>query len=1269
MNHRTKVFVSIVAFCLICEVSAQTPFPTKGILPKTETGALRFLKQHPEYDGRGVIVAIYDTGVDPGAAGLQTTTDGKPKVVDLVDGSGSGDVDTSIVRKVKDGTIEGLTGRKLKIPVTWEEKNANAEYHVGIKRAFELFPSRLIPRLKQKRRESWDAGQRKLETAIQRQIARWESKNPNAKGDEKKVGEERRMRLEMLREAQKRFDDPGPLYDCVVYRDGKTWRAIIDTDEDGDLEDEKSLTNYREDREYGTFGDEDLLNFAVNIYDDGNLLSIVTDCGAHGTHVAGIVAAHYPNQPELNGIAPGAQIVSIKIGDSRLGSNSTGTGQTRGHIAVLKNKCDLVNMSYGGSTTDPNRGRKIDRWAEMVNKHRVICCISAGNNGPALSTVGAPGGTTSAVIGVGAYVSPAMTQAEYALRKKLPEMPYTWSSRGPTSDGDVGVDICAPGGAIAPVPTWYLQPNQLMNGTSMSSPNACGNIALILSGLKATETPYSPHSVRRAIENTARRLGNSDAFAHGHGLIQTDKAFEYATQNTMARGERLRYEATLPSLDTARGVYLREPHELDKVLETRMKVEPRWHTDADQQDKVRFQLRVALESTADWIKAPEHFLLVHGGKQVGIRVDPTQLEPGLHFAEVIGYDQSDRERGPIFHLPITVIKPSSTDDNPNIWRKKVKLKPGKIDRNFIAVPTGATWADLKIRGGQMEASRFVFIHAVHTLPRVSFRGSETKLAMRIQPNSETVRSFKVEGGRTMELCLAQFWSSLGDGRFEFELEFHGLIPTDTDIQWNGSRLSSRVDVTATLQNETVEPSASLKTLRQPYRPTKSTIRPLSADRDALPGDWQVYELILHYEFELDAKAEVSPRIVLSDHLESWLEYSSHLWQIFDTNRRLVASGEGDRKANLEKGKYVVRFHTRHDKASALEKLKQMPMLLDRKLSKPISISAHADPDGVTNGGSKLTSRRLPRGDRIPVFLATPASLPKFVRPGDVLIGTISYGKEEKQLDGSEQRPDGFPVRVVVPPNAKPETPPKPDVPKRENTLADKLRDTQLAHLAELRTKQKKKAFDRLAKKLLKKKPDDLMVLVEQIRYLDDKDRKPHLPEIAKACDAVLEIIDTTKLAAHYGVQLDADDTEATNVRKEMDKQKEVLIDALYRKARALAYMDLPAKYSKPGDPPAKQFPESFEERNKLFEAAYTELKKWTDPAEGKHVLLHIRRQRRHNRQASALKSLNEHIHDSPPTRLLFKKRSDIYDELGWDQWRDYEQKWMILRFPGSYPRF
>jgi len=92
----------------------------------------------------------------------------------------------------------------------------------------------------------------------------------------------------------------------------------------------------------------------------------------------------------------------------------------------------LFFCSYGEPSSRAHSGRIIDLANELVHQHGVIFVASAGNNGPAMTTIGAPGGYATGVIGVGAAVSPDMSAVQYSLRQPIQSnMLYTWSSRGP----------------------------------------------------------------------------------------------------------------------------------------------------------------------------------------------------------------------------------------------------------------------------------------------------------------------------------------------------------------------------------------------------------------------------------------------------------------------------------------------------------------------------------------------------------------------------------------------------------------------------------------------------------------------------------------------------------------------------------------------------------------------------------------------------------------------------------------------------------------------
>lgn len=1214
-------------------------FREESLLPKLETGATRFLQRHPEYDGRGVLVAIFDTGVDPGAAGLQVTTDGQPKIVDIIDATGDGDVWMSDPVPAQAGKLTGATGRTLKVGPHWS--NPTGKFRVGMKAAYDLFPGELVQRLKSERRDAWLQRQREREVELIAQLASEDSNSPQA---------ELRARLEVLRKAVKSYDDPGPVYDCVTFHDGDTWRAVVDTDADGDLQDEQLLTDYRLEHQFATFDEASRLNFSVNVYEDGQLLSLVTVCGDHGTHVAGIVAANFPDRPQRNGIAPGAQLVSVKIGDNRIDGMETGAALMRGIKRVAEMQCDLINMSYGEPSAVPDQGELIEAFNSVVREQQVIFVASAGNSGPALTTVGSPGGTTSAVIGVGAYVSPEMAQVEYSLRNEIQGLPYTWTSRGPTSDGDWGVDIFAPGGAVAPVPTYSLQPNRRMNGTSMASPNACGNIALLLSGLKQSQTTYTPASVLRSVQSTAKRLETVDPFAQGPGLIQVDAAYDHHVA-LAEKYELIEYDVRVINRRSARGIYLRDAAEQRQPFEALIRVRPQMDETADNDAKLALDVPVILKVDADWVDVGSHLLVTHGGGSFDAEIDATKLKPGVHHTEILGLPADAPERGPLFRVPVVVTKPEQL--RTYSYSQTISSHAGQLSRTFFEPPSGSRYAEIRLKHLSDRDRSFIYLHTVQLLEGRTFEDQESKTTLSLIPGEELVKRIPVVAGRTLEVCVAQYWSSLGETTLQLDVVFDGVATASEQVVLSAAEPVVPIDLLNAFRFNRLEPKGAVSTWNRRLLPVRNVTQLLSRERHELWNHQQQWQLVLDYEFELDSNKTIQ----LTNPPLTGLLYdapvASHRIMLFDDNDRLVWTEDmypTDFRASS--GKYTARVEVRHASRDALKNYESLPLVVSVPIN-DIRLTAYPSRTAALERQGSIGRVEMQQDERQRLWLSLPpnVSLPKQARNGDTLTGKLSL------IDD-----DPHPLQVTYLVVERPEPSAEQNAAQPVTNLERAEVDFWLQTLATLDWSQHQETIQRLVNRIDELSPNDRRLLVAKLHLADNDDRKQRLGTIVELANDVIAAVPQKALRSYFGSRNAPETAAEKKQHAEMESARKDLIDALYRKGRALAYMELPEV--------VKEHPiENAQRHEKLFEKNFQQLSAWVDTTDKEYFLLHVRRLRRQGRFAQAIQELNKHDASERPQFLHDKKRRDLYELLEWQDWQDYQQHWMWREFPSSKLEF
>jgi subtilisin family serine protease len=209
-----------------------------------------------------------------------------------------------------------------------------------------------------------------------------------------------------------------------------------------------------------------------------------TDQDSHGTHVTSTILGYNDMGTAINGVAPRATIIPVKV----LNQNGSGWSSViaRGityigdlKAGALKGSPIVINMSLGGSRLDAMEQAAID----YAIKQGVIVVASAGNEGTA--GMGYPG-AYAPVISVAAtgWIGEWASGRTWWYATDVPESTKAdnfyiadFSSRQKPGQQ---LDVAAPG-------TWVVGPYQVngqisyyfLGGTSMASPHVAGLVALM----------------------------------------------------------------------------------------------------------------------------------------------------------------------------------------------------------------------------------------------------------------------------------------------------------------------------------------------------------------------------------------------------------------------------------------------------------------------------------------------------------------------------------------------------------------------------------------------------------------------------------------------------------------------------------------------------------------------------------------------------------------------------------------------------------------------
>ncbi|HEU5181488.1 MAG TPA: S8 family peptidase [Candidatus Polarisedimenticolia bacterium] len=266
-----------------------------------------------------------------------------------------------------------------------------------------------------------------------------------------------------------------------------------------------------------------------------------SDPYGHGTHVAGIIAGDgnasrgEGSFRRLNGIAPGARLVSVRVLDEN------GNGQVSDVLAgidwVITHRqaydIRILNLSLGHAVEDPVALDPLCRAVEAAWKAGILVVVAAGNAGASgYGSIDSPG-NDPAVLTVGA-------SNNYLTASRSDDILTSYTSRGPTAEQVLKPDLVAPGnrtvslrsvgstldttfpGLRVKEQAFNADPSRAgsdslyfqLSGSSMAAGVVSGMAALMLQA----DPAQSPDTLKARLMRSAEKRPVYDIFSEGAGF-------------------------------------------------------------------------------------------------------------------------------------------------------------------------------------------------------------------------------------------------------------------------------------------------------------------------------------------------------------------------------------------------------------------------------------------------------------------------------------------------------------------------------------------------------------------------------------------------------------------------------------------------------------------------------------------------------------------------------------------------------------------------------